>query len=195
LALLAVIVIAWGVMWQQGRLSGSAQTGVSMPGSVQVGGPFTLVDAAGKTVSDTSFRGRWMLVYFGYSFCPDVCPTELQAVAASLDQLGPLAAKVAPLFITIDPGRDTPTAIGQYTKLFDDRLIGLTGSDKQIADVARAYRVYYARADSKGSSDYLMDHSSFLYLMGPDGTLRYLFKPGMSGADMATIMREKMTAG
>jgi protein SCO1/2 len=194
LALLAVIAIGWAVMWQQGRLPGAAQGGVSIPGSVQVGGPFTLQGADGKAVSDASFRGRWMLVYFGYTFCPDVCPTELQAVAASLDQLGPLAAKVAPLFITIDPGRDTPTAIGQYTKLFDDRLIGLTGSDKQIADVARAYRVYYARAEAKGSTDYLMDHSSFLYLMGPDGSLRYLFKPGMSGAEMATIMREKMTA-
>ncbi len=195
LTLLAVFAIGWVVLWQQGQAPGMGQASVSVPGGVQVGGPFTLVDAHGATVSDIGFRGRWMLVYFGYTFCPDVCPTELQAVAAGLDALGPLADKVAPLFITIDPERDTPIAIGQYTKLFDDRLIGLTGSQVQIAAAARAYRVYYARAESKGSTDYLMDHSSFLYLMGPDGTLRQLFKPGTTGVQIAADIRAKMAGG
>ncbi len=194
IGLIAVLAVVWGVLWLGGdspRLANNS--GVSVPGAVEVGGPFTLVGADGAPVTDASFRGRWMLVYFGYTFCPDVCPTELQAVAAGLDQLGPLASKVAPLFITIDPERDTPVAIGQYVKLFDDKLIGLTGTPAQIAAVARAYRVYYAKSAGKDSSSYLMDHSSFLYLMGPDGKLQMLLKPGMSGTEIAAALRTRMS--
>jgi protein SCO1/2 len=158
-----------------------------------VGGPFSLVDSSGKTVTDSEFRGRWMLIYFGYTFCPDVCPTELQVVAASLDKLGSQAAKLAPIFITVDPERDTPAAMGEYVKLFDDRLIGLTGSQAQVTAALRAYRVYAVKSESKASSSYLMDHSSFLYLMGPDGTLQTLFKPGTSADDIANTVRAKMS--
>lgn len=193
IGLVVVLAVAWGVVWLVGGTTRSADNAVGVPGGVEVGGAFTLSDPDGKTVTDAAFRGRWMLVYFGYTFCPDVCPTELQAVAASLDQLGPLAEKVVPLFITIDPERDTPKAMGEYVKLFDDRIIGLTGTTAQVAAVAKAYRVYYAKAASKQVSDYLMDHSSFLYLMGPDGKLRMLIKPGTSGADIATAIRTRMS--
>ena len=171
----------WLALWLRPDGAGQAirsATGIAARGGVQVGGPFALVDHTGRPVTDATWRGRWMLVYFGYTYCPDVCPTELQTIAAALDALGKQAAQVAPIFITIDPERDTPGHLAEYVKLFDDRLVGLTGTPEQIAAVARAYRVYYAKVTPNDSAGYLMDHSSFLYLMGPDGTLRALFRPG-----------------
>jgi protein SCO1/2 len=190
--LIAVALLAWGGYWL--GEGGLQRTVASVPGAVSVGGPFSLVDTAGKPVTDATYRGRWMLVYFGYTFCPDVCPTELQTVSAALDKLGPDAAKIVPLFITIDPERDTVAALADYVKLFDDRLIGLTGTDAQIAAAARDYRVYYARATPKDSTNYLMDHSSFLYLMGPDGQFRALFRPGTTAAELADALRTRMQA-
>lgn len=135
-----------------------------------IGGPFTLTDAQGRSVSSADFRGRYMLVYFGYTFCPDVCPTTLNDVAQALDKLGPKADRLQPLFITVDPARDTPAVIGQYTAAFTPRLEGLTGTPAQIATVAKEYRVYYApHRTGPNPDDYTMDHSSILYVMGPDG--------------------------
>lgn len=191
LGLIAAVMVAWGAVW----LNGSGAPSVAgIPGNVQVGGPFTLTDTRGQTVSDASFRGKWMLVYFGYTYCPDVCPTELQTIAAGMDKLGPLAARVTPVFITVDPERDTPATLAEYVKLFDDRLVGLTGTQSQVAAAAKAYRVYYAKVTPKDSSNYLMDHSSFVYLMGPDGQLRMLFKQGTSGEDIADAIRTRINA-
>ena len=190
--LVAVALLAWGGYWL--GEGGLQRTVSSVPGAVSVGGPFSLTDTTGKPVTDATYRGRWMLVYFGYTFCPDVCPTELQTVSAALDKLGPDASKIVPLFITIDPERDTVATLADYVKLFDDRLIGLTGTDAQIAAAARAYRVYYARATPKDSTNYLMDHSSFLYLMGPDGQFRTLFRPGTTAAELADALRTRMQA-
>ena len=135
-----------------------------------VGGPFVLEDGNGKQVSDRDFRGKYMLVYFRYTFCPDVCPTTLNDLADALDRLGAKADRLQPIFITVDPKRDTPAVMKQYTAAFTPRLIGLTGSAEQIAEVAREYRVYYAEhRTGPGPNDYSMDHSSVLYLMGPDG--------------------------
>jgi protein SCO1/2 len=134
------------------------------------------------------------LVYFGYTYCPDVCPTELQAVASALEMLGPAAATIVPVFITVDPERDTPAHLADYVKLFDDRLVGLTGTPEQIAAVARAYRVYYAKVTPRESTTYLMDHSSFLYLMAPDGTLRALLRPGTSPKEIADTVKARMAA-
>ena len=139
-------------------------TGVAL-----VGGPFSLVDHTGKRVSEQDFRGRFMLVFFGYTYCPDVCPTELQVMTAALDQLGPDADKIQPVFISIDPERDTPEVLASYVENFGPRLIGLTGSAEEMASVAKVYRVFYSKAGKTGSDEYLMDHSSILYLMGPDG--------------------------
>lgn len=194
ICLIVILAGVWAGVWWRGQgASGPVSAGISMPGSVSVGGPFSLVDPSGKIVTDADFRGRWMLVYFGYTFCPDVCPTELQAVASGLDLLGKQADQVVPIFITVDPERDTPAAMGEYVKLFDDRLIGLTGSQEQVKAVLRAYRVYAARSESKSTTSYLMDHSSFLYLMGPDGKLRSLFKAGTSGDELAQSIRAKMS--
>lgn len=193
IGLIVVLGVVTGTVWLRGGAEKLASAGLGISGNVEVGGPFTLTDTTGKVVTDATFRGKWMLVYFGYTFCPDVCPTELQAVAASLDQLGPLATKVVPIFITIDPERDTPGAMADYVKLFDDRLIGLTGTNAEIVAVTRAYRVYYAKSVGKDPANYLMDHSSFLYLMGPDGKLRMLLKPGTTGAEIAAAIRAKMS--
>jgi protein SCO1/2 len=193
--LVVVLVAAAGLAWvQRGGLVGlsAARIGVSVPGGVSVGGPFSLVNAEGKTVTDADFHGRFMLVYFGYTFCPDVCPTELQMITNAMDQLGKDAARVAPIFITIDPERDTTKVIGEYTKLFSDKLVGLTGTPAQIAAVAKAYRVYYAKASSSQSSSYLMDHSSFIYLMGPDGKLSALFGQGTTAKELADGIRAKI---
>lgn len=135
-----------------------------------IGGPFSLTDTDGKRFTDKDLRGSYVLVYFGYTFCPDVCPTTLNHVAEALDQLGPLAQRIRPVFITIDPARDTPAVMKQYVSAFSPRLIGLTGTKDEIAAVAREFRVYYAEHRSgDGSGDYTMDHSSVLYLLGPDG--------------------------
>ena len=135
-----------------------------------IGGPFTLENGSGQTVTDRSFRGKYMLVYFGYTYCPDVCPTTLNEVAGALEQLGPKAKLIQPLFITVDPARDTPAAIRQYVHAFTPQLMGLTGTPEQIDRVEREYRVYSAkRVTGPGPNDYTMDHSSVLYLMGPNG--------------------------
>jgi protein SCO1/2 len=198
LGLAVALSAGWALLWlHPGGVGQAIRSAVGLAGQagVQVGGPFSLVDQTGRPVTDATWRGRWMLVYFGYTTCPDVCPTELQTIAASLDLLGPQAPQVVPIFISIDPGRDTPARLADYVKLFDERLVGLTGTLQQIAAVARAYRVYYAIVNSKGSATYLMDHSSFLYLMGPDGTLRALFRPGTSAQELAEAIRTRLAAG
>jgi protein SCO1/2 len=139
-------------------------------GGASIGGPFVLTDGSGKAVTDKDFRGHFLLVYFGYTFCPDVCPTTLNDVAQAMEKLGPRAANVQVLFITVDPKRDTPKVIEQYAAAFSPKFIGLTGTPDQIKTVAREYRVYYAEhRTGPGPNDYAMDHSSILYLMGPDG--------------------------
>jgi len=193
-AAIAGLIIAWGGLWLRGMGDGAGPAVAGLPGGVEVGGPFTLQDAEGRKVTDADFRGRWMLVYFGYSTCPDVCPTELQTLVSSVDTLGALASKVAMLFITVDPDRDHGAALAEYTKLFDPKLIGLTGTPQQIAAAAKAYRVYYAKVTPKESSTYLMDHSSFIYLMGPDGHLRALFRQGATGQDIADALRTRINA-
>ncbi len=159
-----------------------------------VGGPFVLEDGNGKPVTDRDFRGKYMLIYFGYTFCPDVCPTTLNEVATALDHLGPKAARLQPIFITVDPKRDTPDVVKQYAAAFTPRLVGLTGSPEQIAAAAKAYRVYYAEhRTGPGPNDYSMDHSSILYLMGPDGQFIAPIRADEDGAQMATDIEKLMS--
>ncbi|MCA3554137.1 SCO family protein [Aestuariivirga sp.] len=149
-----------------GRLHGPQSSGAAL-----VGGPFSLLDQDGRRVTEKDFRGKYMLVFFGYTYCPDVCPTELQVMTAALDQLGRDADRIQPVFVSIDPARDTPEVLKAYVASFSPRLMGLTGTPGEIAVIARAYRVFYAKAsNSSSSTDYLMDHSSIIYLMGPDGS-------------------------
>ncbi len=137
---------------------------------VTVGGPFTLMAPDGTTVTDETYRGKWLLVFFGYTSCPDICPTTLYEIAAAIEELGPDAAKLQPIFITVDPERDTPDVMGEYTGAFHPRIVGLTGSQQQIDAVAREYGAYGARHKTgTGAEDYVVDHSTYIYIMGPQG--------------------------
>jgi len=180
----AISWLAWTSIERDQTAVGSPPPATARP-AVTIGGPFQLVDQTGKIVSDADYRGRFMLVFFGYSYCPDVCPTELATMATALDLLGPRAEKVQPIFITVDPGRDTPDALARYVASFHPRLIGLTGTADQIAHAAKAYRVFYAKSEQKGSDGYFMDHSAFVYLMGPDGQYRAMFRRATSPKTMA----------
>lgn len=163
---------------------------VTLPSGARIGGDFALTDQTGRPVTEASYRGKAMLIFFGFTHCPDVCPTELSTLATAMDQLGPDAARVQPLFITVDPERDTPEKLADYVGLFHPALAGLTGTPAQIAQVAKAYRVYYAKVTPPGASDYLMDHSAFVYLLGPDGALRGMFRPGATPEELAAAARQ-----
>ncbi|MSO54055.1 MAG: SCO family protein [Rhodospirillales bacterium] len=142
--------------------------------SVPIGGPFDLVDHTGKPVTDRDYRGHLLLVFFGFTYCPDVCPTTLGAISEAMDILGKDADRVIPLFITIDPSRDTPDGMAEYVRHFHPAVIGLTGTPEQVAAVAKAYRVFYAYVPKPGAAEdeYDVDHSTTLYLMWPDGAYR-----------------------
>lgn len=183
--LLAVLLIgAGGFLWLS---SGGRDNPLG------IGGPFTLLDGNGQTVTDKDFRGKYMLVYFGYTFCPDVCPTTLNAVADAMDKLGPAASNIQPLFITVDPKRDTPAVVKQYAAAFGPKIEGLTGTPEEIADVAKEYRVYYAEhRTGNGPNDYSMDHSSVLYFMGPNGDFIAPVRADQSGEEIAVNLKKLM---
>lgn len=158
--------------------------------TVTIGGPFTLSTPDGTIVTDQTYHGKWLLVYFGYTFCPNSCPTMLLDIATALNELGPDAEKVQPLFITIDPQRDTPRVIQQYTESFDPRIVGLVGTEQQIAAVAREYGAYYVRhGTGPGVNEYVMDHSTYLYVMDPEGKFVRAFHGDTSGESIANVLR------
>ncbi len=159
-----------------------------------IGGPIVLVDHTGKTRTDRDFRGHLMLVYFGFTYCPDVCPTDLMAIGQALELLGPDGDEVQPIFITLDPARDTAEHLAEYVPLFHPRLIGLTGSDDAIRKAADAYKVYYAKvALGKEADDYTIDHTAYIYLMDRDGKYLGFFPPGTSAERMVEIIRPRLT--
>lgn len=158
---------------------GPMSTRISTTGEALVGGKFSLVDHNGKSVSDADFRGKHMLIYFGFTHCPDICPSALQVMSAALEDIGDKAEKVTPIMITVDPERDTPELLKGYVTHFHPRMVGLTGSAEQVAEVSKAYRVY-ARKVTDGASEgsYTMDHSSIIYLMDPKGKFVTHFSHG-----------------
>lgn len=188
LASIVGLALAAGIAWWQVRHA----THQVETTAAAIGGPFQLTDHTGKAVGDADYRGKHLLIYFGYTFCPDVCPTELSTMAAALDALGPLAERIQPLFVTIDPERDTVAHLADYVALFHPRLTGLTGTPEQVRAVARAYRVYAAKAPGGANEDYLMDHSSFVYLMGPDGKFVAVFPGGTGPEKMAADIRKRI---
>jgi protein SCO1/2 len=214
LLLLAVLGGLWGLAWYvraPGEAMGDAflrqlaqfggadmpapsAGGVQLPQGIALGGPFSLQDHNGQRVTEGAFAGRLGLIYFGFTYCPDVCPTELGLMASALDLLGPDASRVLPVLITIDPARDTAAALADYVSRFHPALIGLTGTEEEIATAARAFRVYYRKIQPPGASDYLMDHSSFIYLVGPDGKVRQLFRPNTPPETIAAALRGQIRA-
>jgi cytochrome oxidase Cu insertion factor (SCO1/SenC/PrrC family) len=188
--LLLAAALAGGLLWHESETVPGLGRSV-ITGQADVGGPFRLTDQNGKAVSDADFRGRYMLIYFGYSFCPDVCPTTLSVIAQALDKLGGESRRVTPVFITIDPERDTPQVLGDYMKAFGPNFVGLTGSAAAIKDAEKKYRVYAVKKPlEKGG--YGMDHSSVMYLMGPDGKMISFYDEAISPDDLAKDLRQKI---
>ncbi|MCZ4280970.1 SCO family protein [Kiloniella laminariae] len=159
-----------------------------------IGGPFSLVTHTGKAVTEKDFEGKYMLIYFGYTFCPDVCPTSLTLLSDAMDIVEAkdpeLAGLVVPVFITVDPERDTVSALKDYVGHFYPTMVGLTGSLEQVSAAAKSYKVFYQKAEAEESSDYLMDHSSITYLMGPDGVYVKHYSHGTNGEVMAASLLE-----
>ena len=180
-----VTITAWGVY----NLIQPAVTTRSS-GTALIGGSFELTRHDGIRVTNRDFEGSYSLLFFGYTYCPDVCPAGLQVMSAALEKLGDQADDIQPVFITIDPQRDTQDVMASYVENFHPRLIGLTGSDEDIARAAKAYRIYYAKAggDETGQ-DYLMDHSSILYLMGPKGKFVKHFTYGTDAQALAAAIK------
>jgi len=185
-AALAVTAAAVTVAMNRASQSNAAQ---QLP---QIGGHFALSTPDGRRVTDTTFRGKWLLVYFGYTSCPDVCPTTLSAMALALDKLGPLADKVQPVFITVDPERDTAKIVGEYVKDFDPRFVGLVGSPQEIGTAAEQFHVYY-RVRQLGNNEYVVDHSSFIYLIDPNGAFVRLLTGDLPGHQLADALRKLMS--
>ena len=153
---------------------------------------FDLIDHNGKQRTDAHFRGQFLVVYFGYMFCPDICPTDLQVIARAIDELGPAGKAVQPLFITVDPERDTPEKLASYVPLFHPRLIGLTGSPEQTRRVAQVYKVYYAKNVDAGTSTYLLDHSAYIYLVDGEGRYVGFLPPGTTSDRLVQVIRSRL---
>jgi cytochrome oxidase Cu insertion factor (SCO1/SenC/PrrC family) len=186
LALLAAVLVAGTAYYIANQPRGQISIGTAL-----VGGPFSLTDQTGRKVTDKDFRGHYMLVFFGYTYCPDICPTELQVMSAALDNLGPKAEAIQPIFITFDPQRDTPEVLKQYVSNFHPRLVGLTGTPEEIAVVAKAYRVFYNKLeDTSGPDTYLMDHSTITYLMDKQGKFLKHFSYSTDAAAMSQALEK-----
>ena len=175
-------------------VSASNEDTVSVPAGVPIGGAFELTNDKRHPVTDADYRGRWMLVFFGYTNCPDECPLTLQKMATALEALGPLADRIALLFITVDPTRDTPQRLASYLRNFDSRIVGLSGTDEQIAAVAKAYRVYYETGKTEESGADLVSHSTFLYLMDRSGKLNALFSQDVTPEKLTAALRTRLSS-
>ena len=190
-AVIALVLIAWqfGFLSPNGRNSGSMI-------AAKIGGTFDLIDHNGKLRRSGEFREKFMLIYFGYSYCPDICPTALQVMGLALNSLGDKAKMVQPIFITIDPKRDTAKHLKTYVQNFYPDLLGLTGTEEAIKDTAKKFRIYYARvSDNKDKSegdDYLVDHSSIVFLMGKKGQYVTHFNHQTDPAKMAEIIAKQL---
>jgi cytochrome oxidase Cu insertion factor (SCO1/SenC/PrrC family) len=163
-----------------------------LSGRAPVGGPFELTDQTGHRRTDVDFRGKLVVLYFGYTYCPDVCPTELQSISLALDKLGAAAEAVQPLFITVDPERDTPARLADFVSSFHPRLIGLTGSLADIKKTAIAYRTFFVKNSTTTAGDYAVDHTGFIYLVGKDGGYLGFLPPGLAPDAIADAIRARL---
>ena len=198
--------VGTGALWRLDTSTPQREIAAPAAPQVEFGGPFTLTDQYRMRRTDMDFRGKYMLVFFGYTYCPDVCPTTLAVEAEALDKLGSRASRIVPVFISFDPKRDTPDKLKSYLASFDAKppsarldFVGLTGNDEEIAKAAKAYRVYY-RAHIDGSAengaDYSIDHSSDIYLMSPEGKFVAYYSPGILPDEMAAdLLRKTFSPG
>lgn len=192
LALLVVALVGGGFLAARhfwGMPPGPAADAGARQGEPEIGGPFTLVDQDGRTVTDADFRGRWLLVYFGFTYCPDICPTSLTRNSDAIDLLGKMGEKVTPVLISIDPERDTPEKMKEYVHFFHPRMVGLTGTPEQVAAAAKQYRVFYMKAPGNQPDTYVVDHSSFTYLVDPNGRFVQFFRGEASPQEVADKLK------
>ncbi len=188
LMVLSLSLLVWvGAGYFEDRSSHPGETS----GTPSVGGPFSAVDQSGRAVTEKDFLGTYMLAYFGYTSCPDVCPGELQIIAAALDMLGTKADSVTPVFFTVDPQRDTPAVLAEYLSNFYESMVGLTGTAEQMAAVASSYSVFFAdNEDNVPNGDRLIDHSSLIFLMDREGRYVRHFRFGATPEEIATALDE-----
>ncbi len=192
LSMLVGLLVAAGIAWWQVEQAGL----VDRPGteaSVPIGGPFSLTDHTGRRITEADFRGKLMLVYFGYTYCPDICPTELYTMSLALDRLGAESEQIRALFVSVDPERDDLALLRDYIALFHPDMVAATGTPDEIEAMARAYRVYYARAENPDGGPYLMDHSTFIYLMSEVGDLVTVFPAGGQPEAIVDAVRARLT--
>ena len=194
LTITALVLAAIGALAAaEALLVRSPQPTVATSGTAAIGGPFTLVSTDGKSVSDQTYRGKWLLIFFGYTFCPDACPTALTNISAALEKLGPDASNLQPLFVTVDPQRDTPAVMAEYLKSFDPHIAGLSGNQAQIDNVVKEYRVYVAAQKSETDDpNYLVSHSAYIYLVDPQGRFVNVIQGSEGGEEIAAWVRKQM---
>ena len=184
---LALAAVAAGVA------IGAACQLLDFPAAARVGGSFSMVDHDGRRVSEASFRGRALAVFFGFTHCPDACPAALARIAELLDALGPDAGRLQPLFVTVDPARDTPAALKEFVAHFSPRIVGLTGTEAEVAAMAKAWRAYYrVQGDPRTKPDYLVDHSTFVYVMDANGRFVGTFGPEATTEAMLRLVRRAL---
>ena len=181
---LALSAAAGGYLfWQNERLLQTAS----------VGGPFSLIDGDGRRVTEADFKGKWLMIFFGYTFCPDACPTTLGAMADTMDRMGAQAEQIQPIFITIDPERDTPQVMKAYVGNFGPKIVGLTGTSSDIAQVAQAFRVYYKKAGD--GPNYMMDHSTAILVMNPQFQFAGIVAGDAKPAQMVERLNQLISEG
>lgn len=173
------------------RADAARLMGELMSGRHPVGGPFVLADAQGRRVALADFRGKLVLLYFGFASCPDVCPTDLATIATALRALGPAADEVQPLFITLDPQRDSPAVLREYAAAFHPRLVALTGSEADVRRIATDYKVFFEKVPVPGTATYSIDHTPYTFLLDREGRFLTLFPPGTPAARMGEMLREQ----
>ncbi|MFH1343419.1 MAG: SCO family protein [Pseudomonadota bacterium] len=192
LAVAASTAISWA--WRAVNSDPRPRPTITTSGNAAIGGPFTLIATNGEIVTDQTYRGKWPVIFFGYTFCPDVCPTALSNMTVAIEKLGPDAAKLQPLFITVDPERDTRDVLTEYLKSFDPRILGLTGTRAQIDNVLKEYRVYVAQQKSEaGDKDYLVSHSGYIYLMNPEGKFMKVIQGSEDGERIAAWLQKEIS--
>ncbi len=193
LVLILAAVIAFTLM-PDSKSSAPAEPAIKKTAGIEgLGGPWTLTDFNGKQVSDKDFTGTYRLMFFGFTYCPDVCPTELKRLSLVLEGLGDDAAKIKPLFVTVDPARDTPEVLKEYLGRFDERFIGLTGTVPQIEHMEKIFKVYSAKAEDPEHTEYMVNHSALVYLIGPDDKVLHLFHSGDTPPQMIDLIRQELT--
>jgi cytochrome oxidase Cu insertion factor (SCO1/SenC/PrrC family) len=174
-AIASVLVAGGAFLWRE--LSPPRPHEVQVTGEADIRNEYTLTDHTGRAVTGADFAGRWQLLFFGFTYCPDICPTTLAYMASVMDLLGPRAERVAPIFITVDPARDTVPVMAEYVAAFHPHLVGLTGTEAQVAGAARNFRVYFERMEDAAAPDgYLMAHAGYIYVMRPDGRFEAVFR-------------------